>query len=179
MDQNRAAKRYATATLEFALEKQAAQAVEGDMQLIAGTLAESPELQQVLESPVIKAEAKKNVLFELFKDADQISKGLIQTLLDNKRIAILREVAFRYIVLHQKLKGEETAYVTTAVPLTAALEKKILDAVILATGNKVSLENRIDADIIGGFVLRIGDIRYDASIASKLNGIKREFTKSL
>jgi F-type H+-transporting ATPase subunit delta len=48
-----------------------------------------------------------------------------------------------------------------------------------ATGNKVTLENKIDESIIGGFVLRVGDTQYDASIANKLNGLKREFTNSL
>jgi len=179
MDQNRAAIRYAKAVLEHALEGQAAAAVEADMQHIAATITGSVELQRVLGSPVIKTEAKKNALLEIFGDAHEISKGLVQTLLDNKRIALLQEVALKYIILYRTRKGEETAYVTTAVPLTETLEKKILEAVNQATGKKVSLENRVDRNIIGGFVLRIGDTQYDASIASKLNGIKREFTNSL
>ena len=77
------------------------------------------------------------------------------------------------------MKGEEVAYVTTAVPLTSDLEKKILETVTKATGSKVTLENKIDESIIGGFVLRVGDTQYDASIANKLNGLKREFTNSL
>ena len=92
---------------------------------------------------------------------------------------MLQEVAYKYIILHEKLKGEEVAYVTTAVPLTSDLEKKILDTVNKATGNKVTLESKIDESIIGGFVLRVGDTQYDASIANKLNGLKREFTNSL
>ena len=77
------------------------------------------------------------------------------------------------------MKGEEVAVVTTAVPLTAALEKKILAKVKELTGSKVSLENKIDESIVGGFVLRIGDLQYDASVANKLNTLKREFTNSL
>lgn len=122
---------------------------------------------------------KKSSLLEIFKDANEITKGLLQTLISNKRIAMLQEVAFKYIILHEKLKGEEVAYVTTAVPLTSDLEKKILETVTKATGNKVTLENKIDESIIGGFVLRVGDTQYDASIANKLNGLKREFTNSL
>lgn len=179
MNQNRAAIRYAKATLDFAVEKKAAEAVEKDMREIAATISGSGELQHLLESPIIKSEVKKNSLWEIFKDASEITKGLLQTLLSNKRIAMLQEVAFKYIILHEKLKGEEVAYVTTAVPLTSALEKKILDTVTKATGNKVTLENKIDENIIGGFVLRVGDTRYDASIANKLNGLKREFTNSL
>ncbi|SDQ15206.1 ATP synthase F1 subunit delta [Flagellimonas zhangzhouensis] len=179
MNQNRAAIRYAKATLDFAVEKKAADAVEKDMREIAATLAENVELQNVLESPIIKAEVKKNTLLEIFKGANEITKGLVDTLIGNKRIAMLQDVAYKYIILFEKMKGEEVAYVTTAVPLTAELEKKILAQVTKATGNKVTLENKVDESIIGGFVLRVGDTQYDASIANKLNGLKREFTNSL
>jgi len=179
MNQNRAAIRYAKATLDYAVEKKAAEAVENDMREIAATISENEGLQNLLESPIIKSEVKKNSLLEIFKGANEITKGLLQTLIGNKRIAMLQEVAFKYIILHEKLKGEEVAYVTTAVPLTSDLEKKILDTVTKATGNKVTLENKIDESIIGGFVLRVGDTQYDASIANKLNGLKREFTNSL
>ncbi|MCK0161163.1 ATP synthase F1 subunit delta [Allomuricauda sp. F6463D] len=179
MNQNRAAIRYAKATLDFAVEKKAAEAVEKDMQEIAVTISENVELQNLLESPIIKSEVKKNSLLEIFKGANEITKGLLQTLIGNKRIAMLQEVAYKYIILYKKMKGEEVAYVTTAVPLTAELEKKILDTVTTATGNSITLENKIDESIIGGFVLRVGDTQYDASIANKLNGLKREFTNSL
>lgn len=179
MDRNRAAIRYAKAVLEYALEGQAAGAVEADMLNMATTIAQSGELQRVLTSPVIKTEAKKNALLEIFRDAHEISKGLVRTLLENKRIGLLEEVALKYVALYRTRKGEETAQVTTAVPLSGELQEKILDAVAKATGKKVALENHIDEKILGGFVLRIGDTQYDASIASKLNAIKREFTNSL
>ncbi len=179
MSGNRAAIRYAKATLEHAIEEKADAAVNADMEQIAATIAGSAELRLVLESPVIKAEDKNNALLEIFSGANGITKGLIQTLLGNKRISLLQEVALKYSDLYRELKGERRAIVTTAVPLSGDLEKKILETVTRATGNQVSLENRVDPDIIGGFVLRIGDTRYDASIASKLNGLKREFTKSL
>ncbi len=179
MSGNRAAIRYAKATLEHAIGEKADAAVNADMEQIAATIAGSAELRLVLESPVIKAEDKNNALLEIFSGANGITKGLIQTLLGNKRISLLQEVALKYSDLYRELKGERRAIVTTAVPLSGDLEKKILETVTRATGNQVSLENRVDPDIIGGFVLRIGDTRYDASIASKLNGLKREFTKSL
>jgi ATP synthase, F1 delta subunit len=179
MNENRAAIRYAKATLDYAVEKKAAEAVEKDMRSIAATISENKELQGLLESPIIKSEIKKNVLLEVFKDADEITKGLVQTMLDNKRIAMLQEVAYKYIIQYEKMKGEEVAYVTTAVPLTAELEKKILAQITKATGNKVSIKNEVDESILGGFVLRVGDTQYDASIANKLNGLKREFTNSL
>ncbi|MEM9647564.1 MAG: ATP synthase F1 subunit delta [Bacteroidota bacterium] len=179
MNESRAAVRYAKATLDFAIEKKAADAVEKDMRTIAATIDENAELQNLLGSPVIKGAVKKGALNKIFKSSNQITLGLINTLTDNKRIGLLQEVAFKYIILHEQLKGEDVAYVTTAVPLTAALEKKVLAEVAKITGNKVTIQNKVDENILGGFVLRVGDLQYDASIANKLNGLKREFTNSL
>ena len=179
MNEARAAIRYAKATLDFAVEKKAADKVEKDMRNIAAVISENTELLNVLSSPVVKSEVKKKALNEIFKGSNEITLGLIGTLTGNKRIEMLQEVAYKYIILHEKLKGEDVAFVTSAVPLTADLEKKILAQVTKLTGNKVTIENKVDESIVGGFILRVGDLQYDASVASKLNGLKREFTNSL
>ena len=179
MSESRAAIRYAKAVLDFAVEKKSADKVEVDMRTIATTLNDSQELRQLLENPVIKTEVKKKTLSEVFKGSNAITSGLISTLADNKRIALLQEVAFKYIILHEKLKGEDVAHVTTAVPMTVDLEKKVLAQVKKMTGNKVTLENKVDESIVGGFILRVGDLQYDASVTNKLNKLKREFTNSL
>jgi len=179
MSDSRAALRYAKAILDLAVENKATDAIEKDMQNITSTIADSSELSEMLASPVIKATAKKEALLAIFKDSHKVTEGTISMLVDNKRVSMLNEVAVKYLVLNEQLKGKDIAYVTTAVPLTADLEKKVLAKVSELTGNKVSIENKIDENIIGGFVLRVGDLQYDASIANKLNSLKREFTNSL
>jgi len=179
MNEARAAIRYAKATLDFAVEKKAADKVEKDMRNIAAVISENTELQHVLSSPIVNSEVKKKALNEIFKGSNEITLGLIGTLTGNKRIQMLQEVAYKYIILHEKLKGEDVAFVTSAVPLSADLEKKILAQVTKLTGNKVTIENMVDESIVGGFILRVGDLQYDASVANKLNGLKREFTNSL
>jgi F-type H+-transporting ATPase subunit delta len=70
--------------------------------------------------------------------------------------------------------------VTTAVPLSSELEGKVMDKVKELTGSeKVTLTNEIDPAIIGGFILRVGDIQYNASIANQFGNLKREFSKSI
>jgi F-type H+-transporting ATPase subunit delta len=66
--------------------------------------------------------------------------------------------------------------VTTAIPLTEDLKSKVLVKAKELTGKDVDVKNIIDETIIGGFILRIGDIQYNASIANQLNKLKREFT---
>ena len=179
MSELRAAQRYAKAILDMAKENKALDAVESDMRSISSTLSDHKELRDVLASPVVSGASKKSVLTEIFKGNHAITQGAIGMLVDNKRIGMLNEVAFKYIVLNEQLKETDVAYVTTAVPLDAVMEQKVLKQVAKLTGNKVSIENIIDESIIGGFVLRVGDLQYDASISNKLSNLTREFSSSL
>lgn len=179
MSESRAALRYAKAILEMAKEKKALGPVEKDMRTIVATISENKELKDVLASPVISGNAKKSALLEIFKGSHAITEGTIGMLVDNKRVSMLNEVALKYIILNEDLKGKGVAYVTTAVPLDAALEKKVLKQLASITGDEVTIENIVDESIVGGFVLRVGDLQYDASIANKLSNLKREFSSSL
>lgn len=179
MSESRAAIRYAKAILDLAVDNKATDAVEKDMRAVVATVSESKELRDMLASPVISSTSKKEALHKIFKGSNAVSEGLITMLVDNKRVAMLNEVALKYIILNEQLKGKDVAFVTTAVPMNATLEKKILKQVTSITGKEVTIENKVDESIIGGFVLRVGDLQYDASIANKLNNIKREFTNSL
>jgi F-type H+-transporting ATPase subunit delta len=179
MTDSRAALRYAKAVLDLAIENKASEGVEHDMRAILATISESSELRGMLSSPVIKGEVKKSAIEAIFPKSHTITKGLVNLLVDNRRISMLNEVALKYIILNEQIKGQNVAIVTTAVPMTAKLEEQLLKKIEGLLGNKVTLENKIDENIIGGFVLRVGDLQYDASIANKMNNLKREFTKSL
>ena len=179
MNESRAAARYAKAILDFAIEKKKTDVLEGDMRSIVATMSASKELREMLGSPVLKGELKKKALMDIFKGSHAITEGLIDLLIQNRRISLLNEVALKYIILNEDLKGEGVAFVTTAVPLSGELEKKVLRKVSSITGNKITIKNEIDKSIVGGFILRVGDLQYDASIANKLNTIKREFNKSI
>ncbi len=179
MTDSRAALRYAKAVLDLAIENKASEGVEHDMRAILETIAGSSDLRAMLASPVIRGEIKKKAVEGIFPKTHKITKGLVNLLVDNRRISMLNEVALKYIILNEQIKGQNVAHVTTAVPMTTKLEEQLLKKVEGLIGNKVTLENKIDESIIGGFVLRIGDLQYDASIANKINNLKREFTKSL
>ena len=106
--------------------------------------------------------------------------GLIDVLVDNQRASLLGQVATQFINKYNELNNIESATVTTAVPLTPELEAKVLAKVTELTGStQVTLTNVIDEAIIGGFILRIGDTQYNASIASQLSRLKRQFSTSL
>lgn len=179
MNESRAALRYAKATLNLAVEKKATDAIDRDMRSIVQTISDSDELKEMLVSPILESSSKEKVLLEIFKNCNEITKEVFSLLVYKKRIDLLNDVAAKYIVLNEDLKGENVAVVTTAVALTPSLEKKILSQIGKITTNKITLENQIDESIIGGFILRIGDLQYNASISNKLNSLKREFTNSI
>lgn len=177
MKGSKAAIRYAKAVLQQAQENNVAEEVFGDMEDVVSTLQASKELRSVLQSPVIKASDKKASLLEIFGSRSENTKNLIKTLVDNRRIGLLGAVATSYVNLYNEAKGVKVAQVTTAVPLSSEIEVQVLSKVKELTGsNSVSLENTIDESIIGGFILRVGDLQYNASIANNLNKLRREFT---
>ncbi|MHA7942502.1 ATP synthase F1 subunit delta [Formosa sp. 3Alg 14/1] len=172
----RASIRYAKAVLGIAKTSNTAEAVNSDMTLIAKTIADSKDLSDMLESPVIKSSVKKSALLEIFKSTTPLTVKLFDTLIENRRLPLLEEVASKYKQLFEQLSGTEIATVTTAVALTSDLEVKILAKLKELTGKTVEVKNVIDEDIIGGFILRVGDLQYDESVANKLNKIKQEFS---
>ena len=176
MAESRAAIRYAKAVISLATENKVAEIVNADMKLIASTISESDELSAVLQSPVVRSADKKAVLTSVFTKLNVATTNLIDTLIANKRIALLGEVANKYNQLYDGLRDTQIAKVTSATPLSKALEKKVLAKVKELTGKSTEIENTVDASILGGFILRIGDLQYDASIINKLNNLKREFT---
>ena len=176
MSGSRAAVRYAKAILSFAVDQNKEEVVQNDMQFIFNTIVESKDLQRMISSPILKLSVKKTALISIFSDKiSSVTIGAIGLLVDNKRVSILKDVAQKYMVLFDKLKGIEVAKVTTAIPLNVALEEEVLNKVKEITGKKATLVNTVDEDILGGFVLRIGDVQYDASVMNKLKVLKRQF----
>ncbi len=177
MSEARAASRYAKAVMDLALETKKLKEVEKDMRTVQETIAGSERLRDVLASPVVKASDKEAALQAIFKGADPLSKELFGLLSRNKRIGLLGEVAGQFLLQYEQMQGQDVAKVTTAVPMTPDLEKKILKQLKEITGKEVSIENEVDPSLIGGFILRVGDLEYNASIASKLGNLKRELVQ--
>lgn len=175
----RPALRYARAILNLAKDSGLETEVNADMQFISATISESDDLQTMLKSPVIKAADKNKVLQAIFGDkVNAVSLGLFNLLEENKRMVMLQPIPQQYTIIYDYLKSMDTAKVTTAVPLTKDLEEKVLQKVVEITGNKTSIENIVDPSILGGFILRVGDMQYDASISNNLNELRKEFDDS-
>lgn len=172
----RSAVRYAKAILDIATDKSVTEAVNKDMSLIAATMSSHTELYTFVQSPTITIDVKEKALLEVFSEANQVTKSLFRLLFENKRFEILSEVATEYNRLFDVKNGMEVATVTTAIPMDAALESKVMEKVTVFSNKKITIKNVVDPSIIGGFVLRIGDKQYNASIANRLQVLKRELS---
>jgi F-type H+-transporting ATPase subunit delta len=173
---SRAAIRYAKAILDIAQTSGKAEAVNNDMKSIVTAVAESAELKDFLSSPVIKMDVKKAAVSEVFSSVQAETNSLFHLLFENKRFEILESIATQYNRLYDEGNGVEVAKVTTAFPITSELQTKVLAKIAEFSSKKIMIENIVDPAIIGGFILRVGDQQYNASVASKLSELKREFS---
>jgi F-type H+-transporting ATPase subunit delta len=176
MASTRAAIRYAKAILDLANSKGVAEAVNNDMKLIASTIESNLELSTFIQNPTTRVDVKESALLEVFADVNGITKGLFHLLFENKRFEILDAIAVQYSKVFDESNGIEVAKVTTAIPMDTALEAKVLAKIATLSDKKITIENIVDPAIIGGFILRIGDQQYNASVANRLQVLKRELS---
>ena len=173
---SRAAIRYAKAILETAVSSGKANQVNEDMKSIIAAVDSSADLKDFLVSPIIKSDLKMNALTEVFGSVQAETKSLFRLLQENKRFEILVAIATQYNTQFDEMNGVEVAKVTTAFPITADLEAQILAKAATISTKKLTIQNTIDPSIIGGFILRIGDKQYNASVSNRLQELKREFS---
>ncbi|KIQ21405.1 ATP synthase subunit delta [Flavobacterium sp. MEB061] len=176
MASTRAAIRYAKAILDLANSKGVAEAVNNDMKSIASAIETNEELSTFIQNPTTKVEVKESALLEVFANVNGVTKGLFHLLFENKRFEILEAIALEYKKLFDENNGVEVATVTTAIPMDTALEAKVLAKIATLSDKKITIENVVDPAIIGGFILRIGDNQYNASVANRLQVLKRELS---
>ena len=175
MSGTRAAIRYAKAILSVATDNQTAKKIQLEMDEIAHTIASNAALNEALKSPVVKLSEKAAVLDKVFNNFSPELKSLFQTLAQNKRIDLLEEISLQYKQLYDQLNNKEVATVTTAVPMTSAMEAKVMAKLKTLSSKKISLKKTVDETILGGFILRVGDQQYNASVSNQLNELKNKF----
>lgn len=169
---NRAAARYASALLELANEAKTQEKVAADAREILRVIEENKDLQSLLKSPIVKPDDKKDILTNVFDKVQGLTLHTIGVMSNNRRLDLLEEVLESYLLALNSEKGFVNASVTTAVPLTDALRIKILTKVKALSGKEGLLTENIDENIIGGFVLRVGDIEYNASLKNQFDQLK-------
>lgn len=150
-------------------------AVFADMKDVKESVAESRELKNFLQSPVVKPDIKERALGEIFKSTSDLTKRFIQLVIQHGREGELSDIAERYIMSYRNAKGIVQAVITSATPLETAHRDAINNILRDAGATETSLEEVVDADAIGGIKVRVGDRQVDATIATALKNLDRQF----
>jgi F-type H+-transporting ATPase subunit delta len=176
MRSGKIALRYATAFFEFALEKGLLEKARADMNLLGQVIGENKDLQRLLQSPVVGNRKKESIMREIFgAQLDKISIEFILLLTHNRREMFLADIAASFETLYREHKGIRTVKLMTAAPVSDAIRKEIIRLVEEAHKGSVELEESVDPDLVGGFVLQFDDRKYDASLKRELDKMKKEF----
>jgi F-type H+-transporting ATPase subunit delta len=180
MKETKVATRYAKSLIGLAKERNELDAAFQDMEVVLKACQDSKDLRVFLNSPVVNADKKKNVLSSIFAGKiGTLSSGFIQIITSKGREYLLSEIASEFIRQYKVSKNITEARVTSAVPLDSEVREKILALIHKTTTGEVEINEVVDPEIIGGLVVQIGDKQVDASIRKKLNELKKEFSKNL
>ena len=173
MGEENVARVYARALFEAAREARAVAPVGRDLGDFVAALAASASLRDVLTDPQIDTSAKQRILVEITRGGHLLVANTLQLLLDRGRFGLVAELREAYEALAATEADLIRVEVTSAMELTAAAREKISARVAEAAGRRVELAARVDPDIIGGLVLRVGDVIVDGSVQARIRQLRR------
>jgi len=166
--------RYATALFELARDQKSVDSVKADLDKFSALLTESPDFLRLVRSPVFTADAPAKALEAVLAKAGigGIAANFLKVLTKNRRLFAVADVIRAFRALVAQFKGEATAEVTVAEPLSDANLDALKAALKSVSGKDVDLNVKIDPSIIGGLVVKLGSRMADSSLRTKLNSIK-------
>lgn len=167
--------RYAGALFELALEEKATDTVRQELDQFDALIAESPDLNRLVRSPVFGADEQLKALSAILAKAgvSGLTANFLRVITTNRRLFAVRDMIRAYRVLVAKNKGEVVAKVTVAEPLNDQNKEALKGALKSVTGGKdIDMDVTIDPAIIGGLIVKVGSRMVDTSLRTKLNSIK-------
>ena len=165
--------RYASALYELASDKKAVTAVEGDLDTLAEALIKAPDLAALIRNPLVtRRDAAKAIdgVANLLK-LSATTKSFLGVLAGNGRLSALPEIIRAFASIAAAARGEMTAEVTSAHPLSAAQVKALAKKLKAREGRDIKIKASVDPEILGGLVVKIGSRQIDSSIRTRLNSL--------
>ena len=166
--------RYATAVFELAKEAKELKALEADVDALGAALADSADLRSLIASPVYSREEQATAVAAIAKKM-KLSATLAKTLglmATNRRLFVMPQLLAALRDLIAEEKGEVTANVTVAAPLTKTQETKLAATLKKTVGKTVNLNTTVDDSLIGGLIVKVGSKMIDTSIRSRLSSLQ-------
>jgi len=166
--------RYALAVFELAQEERAVETVAADFATLKQLMAESPELTRLIRAPVFSREEQaagmNGVLHRM--EATGLTRRFILLLASKRRLFALADIIGAFSSLVAKQKGEMSAQVTSARPLSDEETAELKSILRSKLAKDVNLETRVDPSLLGGLIVKVGSRMIDSSLRTKLNGLR-------
>ena len=173
---SKVAKRYAQGLLNFTQDSGSTNSVFSEMGDVVKTISNSRELQNFFNSPIIEQKKKASVAGEIFKGFSPVTQNLIQLVIKHGREGQLQNIAQEFINKVEDMNGVQRITLTSATQLSGENINNILKSTNLVNhDNKFDVKSIINPEILGGYILRVGDQQVDASVRTKLNKLRKEF----
>ena len=173
---SKVAKRYAQGLLNFTQEAGSTSSVFPEMKDLVNTIDKSRELQNFFSSPIVDSKKKVSIAHEIFKDFSPVTRNLIEMVIKHGRESHLINIGQEYINKVEDMNGVQRITLTSATPLSEENIQNILKSTDLVNHeNQFDVKSIINPEILGGYILRVGDQQVDASVKSKLSRLKKEF----
>jgi len=180
MDITIISKRYARALFSFALEKGQIEQVQKDMLLVDEVMKDNRELRYVMSCPIIPGGKKIRIIRSLLeKRISELTFRFIILVLKKDRALLIRFIASNYIDLYNDYHNIVTAVLVTASKINPETRDDLLQQLSAISDKTIKLEEEVNEDLIGGFVLRFKDAKYDASLRNKLDELGKKFDRDI
>ena len=170
--------RYARALLKSATDAKIEQQVYAEMQQIAKSYIEVPQLRSTIDNPMLSKEKKQALLLTAAgKEPSDLMKAFISLVLKEDRESVMQFIANSYVTLYRQQENVIRGRLITAAAVSPETEQKMRQMVESKTNGTVEFESQVNPDIIGGFILEYDTYRMDASVKTKLNSILNTLKK--
>ena len=173
-EQGGLATRYAAALFELADSKKALDAVAADLTQLQKMIAESADLRSMMNSPLLDRAEQTKAMVAVAKAAgfNELTQKFAGIIGQNRRLFVLPAIIKAFLKLLADRRGEMTAEVTAARPLTSDQQAAVAEAIRKAVGSKVSIDLKVDPELLGGLVVRVGSRMIDSSLKTKLQKLQ-------
>lgn len=174
MDAGIISRRYAKAIYHFAAERNEENRLREELKFLSEQFLSLPTLHKTLNDPTIPSAMKIELLtVAAGKEISVTCQKAIRLIVENKRTNYIQLVAWMYDIVYRKAKDMIVMKLTTIEPASSEVKSKLVD-LVGKNSNQVEFSTQTDADIIGGFILEIDDLRLDASVKNLLNQLRLE-----
>jgi F-type H+-transporting ATPase subunit delta len=166
--------RYAKALMMVGAENKCLDSFKTDMELVKATIGENHVFRQMLDNPVIKPPQKRRVMAELLgKRVHPLTINFVNLIVRNRRELLLADVARDFIDLYEKSKGIKRAQVVSAAGMDESSKKRLQQQLNVLFKADVQMTATTNPNLIGGFILRVGDQQFDASLSTALERMRK------